>query len=362
MAKWISQSLKFLKKLKKKRLFGFTLIEMVLVISIVSIVTAVGASSYINSTRIARDNRRKTDLETVRQALELYKADNGEYPDAASWTELGNILLPYLKADYFPHDPRSNYEYYYSRDVVNPRKYEICSYLEKLGAAVPADLPSPSTSMMPSASYHLPSPSPFPTPSGGPSPTSSPSPVLSPSPFPSSSPINLTFYAVDDAYLENSTRFNNADLRVEHSASRTRTSYLKFNVSGFSQPSQARLILKNTDTGMRNGTYKLSLGSHSSWTEVSLSTSNAPSPTTLLATYSGTVTAGREIIFDVSSAVTNVGTYTFILHMDLAAGNDLKFSSDEGSFRPKLEISAVLGAFTGKICGSVECNYCLTSP
>lgn len=398
MAKLVFKFLN-LKKLKRKRFLGFTLIELVIVVSIVSIITGIGASSYISTTKTARDNRRKTDLETVRQALELYKADNGEYPnvdgctDSSGLNDLQPLLANYIRADQFPQDPKNLYSYCYSRDTVNPRKYLICAYLEKLGAALPVASPTPSPTPLPSVSPS-PSPpatcnatctttcagglvcssgkcrnaactadtdcicspaSPTPSPTGYPSPSATP--VLSPSP----SPVNFTFYATDDAYLENTTRFNNSDLRVENSATRVRTSYLKFNVSGFTQAQQVQLILRNTDTANRSGTYKVSLGSHSSWTETNLSDANKPTPTTQLAIKTGTVAIGTDMIFDVTTGITAPGVYTLILHMDLGAGNDIKLSSDEGSVRPRLVVSGVLGAYTGKVCGTVECNYCVSS-
>lgn len=64
---------------------GFTLVELVVVIAIIAILTSVGLVSYTDFNRRARDARRKADLEVIRQALELYRADNGVYPDGGWW-------------------------------------------------------------------------------------------------------------------------------------------------------------------------------------------------------------------------------------------------------------------------------------
>ena len=62
---------------------GFTLIELLVSITIISLLTVIGAVTYIQTSVNARDAKRKADLETVRQALVLYKTDSstGLYPN-----------------------------------------------------------------------------------------------------------------------------------------------------------------------------------------------------------------------------------------------------------------------------------------
>lgn len=162
-----------------------------------------------------------------------------------------------------------------------------------------------------------------------------------PTPTPSPTPVGttLTFNPTDDAYLQGSTLYNNAELRVENTSSRIRTTYVKFNVSGLSGTvSNAVLKLKNTDTSNRTGTYKLYSGSHSNWTESNLSTSNAPAAQTILDTQTN-ITAGTTISLNVTSAITGNGYKTFVFKMDLNAGNDAKFDSSEGAVKPVLEVT-----------------------
>jgi len=66
--------------LNKKK--GFTLIELLVVISIIGILSAVVYASFGDARKIARDNIRKSDLKALQLALELYKAQNGRYPEA----------------------------------------------------------------------------------------------------------------------------------------------------------------------------------------------------------------------------------------------------------------------------------------
>ena len=63
---------------KKRR--GFTLIELMIVMAVLSVLAVSGLASFQASQRNARDGRRKADLETIRQALELYRRENGRYP------------------------------------------------------------------------------------------------------------------------------------------------------------------------------------------------------------------------------------------------------------------------------------------
>lgn len=64
----------------KKRNGGFTLIELLIVVAIIGILTTVLMANFIGIRQRARDVQRKGDLEHVRHALELYRADQGVYP------------------------------------------------------------------------------------------------------------------------------------------------------------------------------------------------------------------------------------------------------------------------------------------
>lgn len=68
---------------KSKR--GFTLIELMVAVSIVAILAAIGLASYSKSQIVARDSRRKQDLRSIQIALELFYQKNKQYPVQASW-------------------------------------------------------------------------------------------------------------------------------------------------------------------------------------------------------------------------------------------------------------------------------------
>ncbi len=58
---------------------GFTLIELLVVIVIISILIGMSVFGIQGARKNSRDARRKSDLEQLRSALELYRADNGGY-------------------------------------------------------------------------------------------------------------------------------------------------------------------------------------------------------------------------------------------------------------------------------------------
>lgn len=63
---------------------GFTLIELLVVMTIIAILAGLALVSYQGARKTARDGKRKADMETIRSALEMYRADNGEYPPTTS--------------------------------------------------------------------------------------------------------------------------------------------------------------------------------------------------------------------------------------------------------------------------------------
>lgn len=103
---------------------GFTLIELLVVIAIIGILIAVVTASFITAQKQARDGRRRSDLEQIRQALETYRSENGTYPATAGWNTalesggfIGNV----------PSDPSTN-SYAYNRDTTTT--YRLCAALE----------------------------------------------------------------------------------------------------------------------------------------------------------------------------------------------------------------------------------------
>lgn len=87
---------------------AFTLVELLVAMTIIMVLTIVAVVNYGSVQKNARDSKRKSDLEKVRVALEMYRQDNdGCYPD----TPVSDLVSSgYL--DVFPSDP-FGYVYWY---------------------------------------------------------------------------------------------------------------------------------------------------------------------------------------------------------------------------------------------------------
>ncbi len=64
----------------KVKNFGFTLVELLVVMAIIAVLTLVAVANFRNVQIKARDGQRKSDLGQVQRALEIYLFDYGSYP------------------------------------------------------------------------------------------------------------------------------------------------------------------------------------------------------------------------------------------------------------------------------------------
>lgn len=138
---------------------AFTLIELLVVIAIIGILATVSIVNFNSAKMKARDAKRKSDLATIQQALEMYYDDKGNYPKISGWAfstddvsatnsgwgQLQNELKDYTSKlpvdpvnklnspNYSPDGPwrEKSFVYAYGRDTANfSGKYDLVAKLE----------------------------------------------------------------------------------------------------------------------------------------------------------------------------------------------------------------------------------------
>ena len=83
-----NQSIMFTKNLKK----GFSLVELLVVITIIAILSVVAYTAVGGQTIKARNSKRMEDLTAIQQALEIYAiANNNKYPDSLNSHQVFSI-------------------------------------------------------------------------------------------------------------------------------------------------------------------------------------------------------------------------------------------------------------------------------
>lgn len=109
---------------------GFTLLELLIVIGIIGILASIGFASYSTIQKLARDSKRKADLEQVRAALEMYRStEDLGYPVGSTYsTTLSILTSPTIYIQNLPLDPKNPTNTYYYTGTTSD--YTLGSYLE----------------------------------------------------------------------------------------------------------------------------------------------------------------------------------------------------------------------------------------
>lgn len=88
---------------------AFTLVELLIVITIIGILSVALIPRLVGAPARARDAQRRTDMQTFATALELYADDEGAYPAASGGSDcLGDTTPKGALGDYlssYPADP-----------------------------------------------------------------------------------------------------------------------------------------------------------------------------------------------------------------------------------------------------------------
>lgn len=104
---------------------GFTLIEIMIVVTIIAILSAIIIPNVINYPKRARVTATKLQIQQFRTPLELYYNDKGRYPSSEEGLE---ALVKEGLIKKIPLDPWNNPYHYRYPGEINPEEYEIWSY------------------------------------------------------------------------------------------------------------------------------------------------------------------------------------------------------------------------------------------
>ena len=110
---------------------AFTFVELLVVITIIGLIFSSGIVAYGSITTRSRDTRRRSDLEAIRQSLEMCRSLVGNYPDdiyadgGLSCSVTGPVLMAIV-----PTDPKPSAacleQYVYSRTSLTTYTLTSC--------------------------------------------------------------------------------------------------------------------------------------------------------------------------------------------------------------------------------------------
>lgn len=105
----------------KNKIRGFTLVELLVVITIIAILAVVGISAFSAAQKTARDGRRRADVDSVAKAMESHFN-----PTTGSYIALDPA---FFASGATPTDPSSNAAY--SATLTNSNKgFYVCATLD----------------------------------------------------------------------------------------------------------------------------------------------------------------------------------------------------------------------------------------
>ncbi len=103
---------------------GFTLVELLVVISVVALLVSLTIISVDSSKKKSRDSRRLSDINEIRNALELFRAANKKFPATLADPGLAPVFIPAI-----PKDPLTRNNYLYS-SMDNCQSFHLGATLE----------------------------------------------------------------------------------------------------------------------------------------------------------------------------------------------------------------------------------------
>lgn len=113
---------------------GFTLIEILIAITIIAILSVLVAPNLLNLVAGAGDKATRSSLRTLKTSINLFKLDLGDFPDRLrdlvkkpSDEKFKKWKASYLEGDEVPQDGWGN-SFYYKKPGEKGHPYELSSY------------------------------------------------------------------------------------------------------------------------------------------------------------------------------------------------------------------------------------------
>ena len=111
---------------------GFTLVELLVSITIIGILASIGLSTFTSAQMKSRDAKRKVHLKQLADSFEAYYNDYGQYPDDGKidWgaqfsDDKGTVYMVKL-----PADPTQGLNYDYLPEATARKSFQIYARLE----------------------------------------------------------------------------------------------------------------------------------------------------------------------------------------------------------------------------------------
>lgn len=109
---------------------GFSLLELLVVISIIGILVSIGTASFTAAQRTSRDSRRRADIKVMQNAFEQYQSSNGAYAACATMAAYDSGTGPLMPGG-LPLDPRNTGDYVYNTSTAcTTSTYCVCALME----------------------------------------------------------------------------------------------------------------------------------------------------------------------------------------------------------------------------------------
>jgi prepilin-type N-terminal cleavage/methylation domain-containing protein len=110
-----------------KKQKGFSLIELIVVVTIIMVISVVGVVSFAGANKKSRDSRRQTDVEKIRIALEMIRQVGTTYPLSTA-----SLVPNYIQT--IPSGPKGDTYHYLIVSGSGNYQYTLDAQMEDLGS------------------------------------------------------------------------------------------------------------------------------------------------------------------------------------------------------------------------------------